>query len=133
MRQNASADHPSNDLLERYAMGKLTEPHLEQVEEHLFVCESCRTRLAEVDAFVSATRAALRQLREVPLDITHHTDDGPIRLLVEPTESGEWHATFTGQELQGAQRFAGVAEANDYLLEAFRLIFPEHGFDERCG
>jgi hypothetical protein len=133
MKLNASADHPSNDLLERYAMGKLTDPDLEQVEEHLFVCDSCRTRLAETDAFVSAMRAALHQLRDEPLDLTHYTEDGPIRLLVEPTGSGEWRATFGGQELEGACRFGSVAEANDYVLEAFRLMFAEHECDERCG
>jgi hypothetical protein len=128
----AASKHPPDDLLERYAMGALAEPELERVEEHLLVCEACQARLAETDAFVSATRAALRQLRDEPLDFTHYTEDGPIRLLVESTGSGEWRATFAGQELEGARRFGGVAEANEYLLEAFRIMFPAHQCDERC-
>jgi hypothetical protein len=128
----AASKHLPDDFLERYAIGALTEPELEHVEEHLLACESCRARLAECDAFVSATRAALRQLRDEPLDFTHYTEDGPIRLMVESTDSGEWRATFAGQELEGACRFGSVAEANDYVLEAFRLMFPGHACDKRC-
>jgi hypothetical protein len=37
------------------------------------------------------------------------------------------------QELEGARRFASVAEANEYLLEAFGVMFPTHQCDERCA
>lgn len=53
--------HPSDDDLELYALGRLTEPDLGRVEEHLLVCEECRVRLDEEDAFVKAVRAALRR------------------------------------------------------------------------
>ena len=105
-------DHPTDALLEQYAIGKLDEPDLGFVEEHLLVCEQCRDRLTEQDDFVRATRAAARQLRDVPLDFTHHTANGPILLLVRRAESGRWRASFAGQDLEGAQDFATVAEAN---------------------
>jgi anti-sigma factor RsiW len=53
-------DHSSDDLLERYAMGRLLESELAPVEEHLLICEDCRNRLAEIDADIAAIREALK-------------------------------------------------------------------------
>ena len=53
--------HISGDSLEQYALGQLREPDLAIVEEHLLVCEHCRARLADVDAFIRAMRDAARE------------------------------------------------------------------------
>lgn len=53
--------HASDDDLELLALGRLAEPDLGRVEEHLLVCEACRIRLADEDAFVKGMQAALRQ------------------------------------------------------------------------
>ena len=42
-------DHVGDDLLRKYSIGLLEEPELGQVEEHLLVCETYRTRLTELD------------------------------------------------------------------------------------
>jgi hypothetical protein len=125
--------HPADDLLELYSLDRLTGPRLARVEEHLLVCERCRERLIEIDGLVGTVRSVLRELQEVPLDLTHHTEDGEIRLLVVKTETGDWRATFAAQHLEGGRRFATVAEANQWMLESFRLMFPKHQCDERCS
>ncbi len=53
--------HPSEDQLEFYALGRLTEPELEHLEVHLLACASCQDALLEVDAYLPALRAALSE------------------------------------------------------------------------
>jgi len=45
----ADESHASNDVLERYAMGRSTGLELAEIEEHLLVCDSCQDRLAIED------------------------------------------------------------------------------------
>jgi anti-sigma factor ChrR (cupin superfamily) len=42
-------EHPSDGLLERYSMGRLTEAETAPLEEHLLICEECRNRLVLMD------------------------------------------------------------------------------------
>ena len=56
---NAAALHISNDLLESYAMGSLSDPESEPLEEHLLLCSACQARLDELDEFVHVIKAAL--------------------------------------------------------------------------
>jgi anti-sigma factor RsiW len=51
--------HPSEETIERYTMGRLTEPELECFEEHLLHCADCQDRVAEADRFVPVIREAL--------------------------------------------------------------------------
>ena len=44
--------------LERYAMGTLPLRALRDFELHLLVCHRCQDRMAKMDAFVFAMRAA---------------------------------------------------------------------------
>jgi hypothetical protein len=58
----AEESHATNDVLERYAMGRSTGPELAGLEEHLLVCESCQDRLAIEDSIRQRVRdgAAVR-------------------------------------------------------------------------
>jgi anti-sigma factor ChrR (cupin superfamily) len=42
-------EHISDERLARYSEGRLEEPDLGQVEEHLLICEQCCARLTEFD------------------------------------------------------------------------------------
>jgi hypothetical protein len=53
-------EHPSNDLLEIYALGTIPELEITPLEEHLLKCEKCRKRLAVMDLEITAMRQALR-------------------------------------------------------------------------
>jgi hypothetical protein len=50
--------HAVDEVLESYAMGTLAEPSLAELEEHLLICDHCRERLADTDAYVTAMRSA---------------------------------------------------------------------------
>ena len=56
---NAAACRISDDLLESYAMGKLSNRETAHLEEHLLLCAVCQERLATVDDFILAMKAAL--------------------------------------------------------------------------
>ena len=51
--------HQTEEDLELYALGRLSEARLESVEEHLLVCEVCRNMLDEVESFAIAMRTAI--------------------------------------------------------------------------
>lgn len=61
-------EHIDEELLEAYALSRLGEPDLGYVEEHLLVCEPCRARLVQTDAFAAALRAASRPLSRSAAD-----------------------------------------------------------------
>jgi len=61
--QSSFEAHASDETLEAYSQGTLSEAELSSFEEHLLVCAQCQDRLAETDAFIRATREAARELQ----------------------------------------------------------------------
>jgi len=56
--------HPSDDELELYSLGRLREPRLSFLEEHLLICEECRRRMTNTDEYVAAMRLALTEMEK---------------------------------------------------------------------
>jgi anti-sigma factor RsiW len=54
-------EHPTEDHLEQYAMGRLAEGDEALFEEHMLVCENCRVKLERIDEFIRAFRAVHAQ------------------------------------------------------------------------
>lgn len=52
--------HPSNEVLERYSLGHLSEAEVERVEEHLFVCQHCQQELTALDSYIEDVKEACR-------------------------------------------------------------------------
>lgn len=60
--------HPTEDLLEEYSFGRVLEPALAPLEEHLLDCALCQERLLAVDeynALMKAGATAMKQEGEV--------------------------------------------------------------------
>jgi len=58
----ANAMHPSEDDLERYAMGVLRDQYeLASLEEHLLACPTCVARTEALEDYVWKIRPSLRQ------------------------------------------------------------------------
>jgi len=55
--------HIDDDEMERYSMGDAPQDRAALIEEHLLICEGCRQRAAESDAYVAAMRQAAAELR----------------------------------------------------------------------
>ena len=53
--------HISVEGLERYHFGKIAEPDLTGIKEHLLWCQHCRDRLEAVEAFIKLVRVGLIQ------------------------------------------------------------------------
>lgn len=51
--------HPTEEVLELYALGRLEEDRLGSVEEHLLVCEDCRQAVEQAEEYAQVMRAAL--------------------------------------------------------------------------
>ena len=79
--QIGSAMHSDEELLEEYAFGRLPEAEAAGIEEHLFICEHCQTRLTGIEEFVNATKAAASELRA-----SEKTSKSGVRSLL----SGRW-------------------------------------------
>ena len=55
-------DHISEDILENYALGKLSNDASAPVEEHLLVCPTCQDALQEADDYIGVIKAAVSSL-----------------------------------------------------------------------
>jgi anti-sigma factor RsiW len=53
--------HPTEDLLEEYVFGRLQEPALSTLEDHLLICSSCQSALAELEGYIRAAKSALAE------------------------------------------------------------------------
>lgn len=51
--------HPSADLLDAYAMNRLSDSTLAYVEEHLLLCQSCCKALTVLERDIDLMRAVL--------------------------------------------------------------------------
>ena len=56
--KHRSAGHISDDDLERYVFGRVQEPELATLEEHILACAACAELAQECVAWVEAIRAA---------------------------------------------------------------------------
>src|SRR6185436_13699338 len=61
MTQNTNA-HPAEELLERYAMHRLTGPELDLFEDHLLACTHCQDRLDTATEYVGIMRVAAEKV-----------------------------------------------------------------------
>ena len=51
--------HPTEDLLEEYSFGRVVEPELAPLEEHLLNCTLCQDRLLAVDEYTALMKAGI--------------------------------------------------------------------------
>jgi hypothetical protein len=56
----SSAAHLNDEIIEQYAMSRLSEAESEAVEDHIATCVHCMDRLDNTTAFVDGMRAALK-------------------------------------------------------------------------
>jgi anti-sigma factor RsiW len=56
--------HPTDHDLERYFLGMITaEAELAPLEEHLFACPACISRLEETESYIKVLRTALTKIK----------------------------------------------------------------------
>jgi hypothetical protein len=115
------------------SLGLSSDADLEEVEEHLLICERCQNVLALTDQYIQAMKRALGspqaggRLRSI-----HITEDGPVFGAMHSGADGKWVARHWGRQLDGGRICASVEEANAYLMESFKQMYPEHVCSEQC-
>ena len=55
--------HPSEDLLEEYSFGRIYEPVLASVKEHLLICDLCQSKLVGIDEYRALLKSGIAALR----------------------------------------------------------------------
>ncbi len=58
--------HFLEDVLERYAMGRLSIEECVPLEEHLLICPACQTSLVAAEEYIRVARAAIAALAPQP-------------------------------------------------------------------
>jgi hypothetical protein len=61
--QSESDSHFDEALLEKYAVGQLSDGQTALIEEHLLMCFECQVRLTGIDEYAQVARAAARELQ----------------------------------------------------------------------
>jgi hypothetical protein len=51
--------HPAEDLLEEYSFGRIREPALTPLEEHLLICAQCQTQLLAIDEYRALMKSGI--------------------------------------------------------------------------
>ncbi|MFN7997682.1 MAG: hypothetical protein U0Q18_28950 [Bryobacteraceae bacterium] len=59
------SEHPSDRVVERYAMNQLTGEENNSFEEHLLLCHTCQNRVTRSDEYLVAVRTAIRMIRKL--------------------------------------------------------------------
>ena len=74
--------HATEELLEEYTFGRIGEPQLGWLEEHLLICPECQSELDDIEEYKVFMKAGLasfereRQAAAGPLDSPAHPDPG---------------------------------------------------------
>ena len=59
--QSTYLDHPTEEALERFLLHQSREEELEVLETHILACESCVTRLEDLEVWLATTKLALSE------------------------------------------------------------------------
>jgi hypothetical protein len=99
--------HLTEELLEEYSFGRIYEPQLGWLEEHLLICPQCQLELddiAEYKALMKAGLAALEREKQAaagPLDLAAGADrrtlPAPVRPWSSPRKAISLHSAFRGR------------------------------------
>ncbi|MEQ1886380.1 MAG: zf-HC2 domain-containing protein [Bryobacteraceae bacterium] len=95
--------HPSEELLEQYCLGRVTDPELTRLEEHLLRCPGCCTRAEDMDEYIVAMKVGLAEAAGVRPGFDSPESPEPIRpiILPVPPEIGKaWHSRSALSTLQ---------------------------------
>jgi hypothetical protein len=66
MMSEPTLSHITDETLELYSMGRLSELETEKIEEHLLLCTACQDLLVKTEEFVHVARIATKELAAMP-------------------------------------------------------------------
>ena len=129
--------HVSDGRLEDLALGKLPTLTSIRTQRHIYNCTPCLQRLVQITFALAARGLGSGPAitdgahKGKPLFFVHDTADGFIYSRTEKRGS-QWEAHHWGDQLAGGRICNTMREANEYLVNCFREMFPEHCCTRRC-
>lgn len=84
--------HPSEEVLEEYAFGRLSEDRAAPIEEHLLVCAACQSVFEDIDQYIHLMKAATRPDAVPPNRGIRHAWDA-IRTMTLQHRGAAWAIT----------------------------------------
>ena len=114
-----SISHIPDDLLEGYAMGRLSHQECAPLDKHLLLCSSCQIHLQETDEYVQVMKAALRITRLEPA-VRHISDPAVLR---KPPHTA-WVAGFAALVLLVVPFYPGKVSAVTLTAERGAFSMP---------
>jgi hypothetical protein len=138
------ANRVDSAILADYWLAALAEPDEEAVEEHLFTCEECGTRLREVIALAEGVRKLARE-GSLPMVVSdtflkRAAEEGLRIREYAPPQGGSVQCTVTAEDdlLIGrlAANFSGVSRVDLCLCDergSERMRLPDIPFQSRAG
>src|SRR5436190_21445368 len=127
--------HVSDEKIESLALGRLRTHDSIRVQQHLYKCSGCLSRLVQITFNLDLNGFVLTELstpdKRKPLYMAHETADGWIYSKCE-RQGRKWIARQWGDQVEGGKECSTMREANRVLVQAFREMFPEHRCTDRC-
>ena len=78
-------DHATEEILEEYSFGRISEPQLGRLEEHLLICTQCQSALEDIDEYKVFIKAGLASFEGKGQDVAGTLDSpnhpGPLPRL----------------------------------------------------
>lgn len=125
-------EHPAEDVLERYLLRQTAEEELETVESHILGCDSCVTRLENLELEIVAMRRALQELeaRQESVAVAPAIESRWKRWLGVPALSFAGAAAAVALGIAFLPQLWQQPPAADFSLSAYRgmetIVVPEN-------
>jgi hypothetical protein len=114
--------HPSEDVLDEYALGRLPESTLATLEEHLLLCSGCQSRVVDLDVYIAAMRTVGAEMLQQ--DHHHKSLNHPAHPAHRPpVQTALWTLALLSAGITGvviSARIQRPPEAIGVPLSAFR-------------
>jgi hypothetical protein len=115
------AAHPTEEVLEAYALKRLDAERIPSLENHLLACEACQDALAEVDELI-ATMKLMEQASPLKQSSTVPQKAAPTASLPEAPEAVSFWNKLA--DFMKTPRFAIPAFACAVAIAALLLVGP---------
>ncbi len=129
MPEQRCETHVSEEDLTDYARDSLAETHRAEITAHLQNCPTCTRQVDQIRTFINCIQHAVHFLDSYPLDCTHDTREGPIRVRSYRLNEA-WVSEVAGEII--ATGLPDCGQANQRAIDRFSALFPDHTCSATC-
>lgn len=133
-----SGTHPCAADIRKYALSTLLERKSAVLQQHLLVCLQCRKRLYQTVSLIHARHCAGIEGRTLYAGdhlecwSVHYVGDDLITSVAIRLRKNKWAVRLSGPRLDAGATTESLEDAQEYLVDSFRRIFPAHECTKQC-